>query len=121
MNYIEQLDKAIGAHGMWKSRLRMAIDSGSSDFTPAIVKTDNNCEFGKWLHNEISPELKKTPIYGTVVKMHAEFHSEAGRILEMAVNGKKAEAENEIKPSSKFATLSSSLTATMMEWKKTLQ
>ena len=121
MNLKEQIDKAIGAHGMWKARLKMAIDSGKSEFNPAIVKTDNNCDFGKWLYNDISPELKKSPIYDTVIKIHAEFHAEAGQVLQLALSGQKEEAEKGMGTGSKFSEISASLTRTMMEWKKGLQ
>jgi len=121
MNFQEQLDKAIGAHGLWKARLRTAIDTGKSDFNPHTVKTDNNCDFGKWLYNDISPELKTSPTYKVVLQYHAEFHKEAGRILQLALEGNKEDAEKGIKAASTFATISSSLTATMMEWKKSLK
>ena len=113
----EQIDNAIGAHGMWKARLRSAIDTGKSDFKTEIVRTDNNCDFGKWLHGAIAPELKNSPAYPSIVKAHAEFHQEAGRILQLAVSGKKAEAEKELAPGSKFSNLSSQLTSAMMAWK----
>lgn len=121
MDYKEQITKAVGAHSMWKVKLKMAIETGKSDFNSITVKTDNNCDFGKWLHNDISPELKKSPIYNTVLKHHVEFHLEAGRILELALAGKKEEAQNGMKSSSKFTQISASLTATMMEWKHSLK
>ena len=37
-NLSEEIDKAIGAHGMWKNRLNHAIQAGSSDYTVAGVK-----------------------------------------------------------------------------------
>ena len=117
MELKEQINKAIGAHGAWKARLRAAIDTGSSDFKPEIVQTDNQCEFGKWLHNEGNAEIRKMPVYKTVVQYHAEFHKEAARVLTLAVSGKKDEAEEAMKAGSKFAIVSSSLTSTMMEWR----
>ena len=117
----EQIDKAIGAHGMWKARLRQAIDTGKSEFKPEVVRTDHACDFGKWLFGDISPELKQSIQYPTVVKYHAEFHAEAGRVLQLAVAGKKADAEAALSASSKFASISAALTSTMMEWKRAVQ
>ena len=53
---IEQIDKAIGAHGAWTVKLRQNID-GTLALVPAEVGVDNRCEFGKWLHS-----LAGTPI-----------------------------------------------------------
>jgi len=114
----EQIDKAIGAHGMWKARIRQAMETGKSEFNPAVVKADNNCDFGKWLYGDIAPELKKSPLYKTILQYHAEFHVEASRVLQLALSGKKDEAEKGIVSSSKYAAISASLTASMMEWKR---
>ena len=120
MSMIEEIDKAIGAHGKWKGRLRTAIDTKSSDFKPEIVKTDNNCDFGKWLYGPtISSEIKNTQMYREIVKNHALFHGEAGRILQLALQGNIEEAEKGLSVGSTFSSLSSNLTKLMMDWKKT--
>ena len=54
MSVHDEIDKAISAHGMWKQKLRNAIDTGECESTPAKVKMDNNCAFGKWLYERIS-------------------------------------------------------------------
>lgn len=118
MTDVEQIDKAIGAHGLWKARLRQAIDTGSSDFDPSMIKLDNKCDFGKWLYGDISPELKKTSTYEIVLEYHQDFHTEAARVLELAVTGKMVEARKAMAADSKFAAVSAALTTAMMEWKK---
>jgi hypothetical protein len=47
MNLQEQIKSATGAHGLWKARLKSAIDSGSSQFSPSIVRLEDQCEFGE--------------------------------------------------------------------------
>ena len=37
----DEITKAIGAHGVWKMRLRSAIDSGKADADPVEVGKDN--------------------------------------------------------------------------------
>ena len=118
MSMKEQLDKGIAAHGMWKARLRTAIDTGKSDFTVEKVKVDNGCDFGKWLY-ALGPTEKGSPNFAKVKDMHAQFHTEAARILALALAGNKAEAEKGIAMGSKFADLSSKVTGAMMEWKRT--
>ncbi|MBP9864648.1 CZB domain-containing protein [Patescibacteria group bacterium] len=116
----EQIDKAIGRHGMWKSELRTAIDTGQSTFDPKVVRMDNQCEFGKWLLQDIDHDMKKSETYKTIVGYHADFHKEAARILEMALNGDRVQAEEEMNLGSKFSAMSAALTTSMVEWKKML-
>lgn len=120
MRVKEEIDLAIGAHGSWKQKLRIAIDTGICESTPEKVRCDNNCSFGKWLHERIDPSVKVSQYYKDAVVLHAEFHREAGDILEMALNGQKEEALELIKLGSYFSKKSSALTKTLQDWKSTL-
>ena len=120
MSTHDEIHKAIGAHGQWKQKLRTAIVTGESESTPAKVKLDNNCSFGKWLHQRVDPTVRSAPIYAKVVDLHAQFHREAGAILELAVNGRPDEANDRMKLGSKFSGVSSQLISTMKEWQATL-
>ena len=120
MSVKEELDMAIGAHGAWKQKLRTAIDAGECESTPEKVKKDNNCAFGKWLHERIDPSVKSSSYYKEAVVLHADFHKEAVSILGMALNGKKEEASNKLNIGSDFSKASANLTKKLNEWKKTL-
>ena len=50
MSLKDEISAAIGAHGSWKTRIRTAIESGTSEFSPLNVAADNKCAFGKWLY-----------------------------------------------------------------------
>lgn len=113
----EEIGKAISAHGQWKQKLRSAIDSGSSDIAPEQVKQDCNCAFGKWLYGNMPEERKSSPYYKDVREMHARFHSEAGTIMGLAINGKKDDANDRMKMGSEFSKLSSQLTKKLQEWR----
>lgn len=117
MNISDALDKAIAAHAKWKYRLMDAIDSGKSPWRVGDVRTDHACEFGKWLiglllSERLSDHAKK------VRTLHAEFHGLAADVLEMALAGRKEEARAAMAFGSRFASVSSDLTATIMEWKE---
>jgi len=45
----EQIQSAIGAHGLWKGRLKDAIQWKTGDLSVAVVRDDRACGFGKWL------------------------------------------------------------------------
>jgi methyl-accepting chemotaxis protein len=105
----EVLDHAIAAHAKWKYRLREAIDTGTSQWRAQDVRTDNACEFGKWLiEMPVSQRLSKH--YKTVRDLHAQFHKVAADVLELALAGLKDEANAAIAIGSRFAAVSSKLT-----------
>lgn len=120
MSEIEEIDKAIGVHGAWKTRLKTAINAGQVEFDIARARVDYNCDFGKWLNN-LSPKMKSSELYLEIKKLHADFHIEVANILTLITKGQKAEAEKAMGVLSDFATISASLTMKMMAWKKTFK
>jgi hypothetical protein len=117
MSLQEEIIKAIGAHGMWKSRLMTAIDSSKSTFTVESVGKDDVCDFGKWLHG-LSASDKSSPHYAAVLALHAEFHRATSAVLRLAIEGKKEAATAAMGPNSEYATATSKLTQAMMIWKQ---
>lgn len=115
----EEIDSAIGAHGMWKSRLKIAIDTGKSEVPVEVIRQDNQCIFGKWLYgSSLTAVDKSSTHYKTVKDLHAAFHKTAAQVAELALAGKKAEAEKLMGLGGEYSTVSSKLTQAMLEWKK---
>jgi len=117
---IEKIDAAIAAHSAWKGRLRLAIDTGKSEFDPIKAVKDNECDFGKWLYSLTGAETNDEHFI-KVKQNHAEFHRVAGRVLKLALEGKKEEAEKEIKLDSEFSSASSKCIMALTDWKKSLK
>lgn len=112
---IDAINKAVGAHGAWKLKLRTAITHGRSEVTPEIVRQDNQCEFGKWLYGpEVSAELRAGVPYGVVKRLHAEFHKCAADVLQKAVNGHPGAADL---LEGEFSERSKTLVAALSKWK----
>jgi hypothetical protein len=116
---LNEIDLAISAHGMWKQRIKSAIETGQSEFNANKVCLDNLCDFGKWLHT-LDANIKSTESWKTIQINHAEFHKVAGHILDLALNGKKDEATKGIALGSEYAAVSGKLTMAMMKWKREL-
>jgi hypothetical protein len=117
MNFRTQINKAIGAHSLWKDRLRTAVESGKSNLTAEQVAKDDECDLGKWLAGASIPEaLKKTGDFDACRELHAEFHKAAAHVLRLATSGNKAAALMALGSESRFANLSSTLTLRMMQW-----
>jgi hypothetical protein len=91
---IDEIKKAIGAHGTWKLKLRTAISLGRSDAEPTQVQCDNLCDFGKWLYGPTIDEVTRAGMpYQVVKRLHAEFHECAAKVLKLALDGQKDAAE----------------------------
>ena len=118
---VDAIQKAIAAHSSWKARLKSAVASGKFDVTPADIKVDNRCEFGKWLYSsEFSAAEKQTQNYRRAVDLHAKFHQEAARVVEWATSGHKDEAEMAMGLEGGYTKASSALTKALVEWRLTL-
>lgn len=90
MSLQDEITKAVGAHGVWKMRLRTAIDTGKADANAADVAKDNACAFGQWLYGPAIPAAARTnDDYITVRKLHAEFHQCAAKVIECVCHGHK--------------------------------
>ena len=113
----DEITKAIGAHGMWKMRLKRILETGVAEIDPVKAASDNQCEFGKWLHGQTLPaDVKSSAQYKTIKILHANFHQCAGKITRLALSGEKDEANRAM--STEFDDVSRSLVAEMMQWKK---
>lgn len=116
---INEIEKAIGAHGMWKTRLKTAIDSGQIDTPVETIKKDNQCAFGKWLYGStLTASDKTSEHYRQILDLHAEFHRIAGQVVELALQGKRKEAEQMMSLNGAYSSISAKLTKAMIDWKK---
>src|SRR5208282_2704036 len=103
LNIHQQIVKAIGAHGMWKTRLQKAIEQAVSDVSVTVVRQDNQCEFGKWLYGpDLSDDTKRSPHYEQCRRLHRDFHLAASKVLTLALANKKGEATHAMGPASEF-------------------
>jgi len=113
---LEEIKKAMGAHGAWKLRLRTAISVGRSDANPSQVKCDNLCEFGKWLYGQsIDGETKRGMPYQVIRRLHAEFHACASSVLELAIAGRKDQAITLLE--GEYTERSDKLVRAMTKWR----
>jgi hypothetical protein len=122
MTLKEQLTAGIAAHGLWKGKLRAAIDSGVSDLHSAVIRDDHHCNFGKWLHGAyIEPKDKATKSYATCADLHRRFHLAAADIVALVEAGNKQKASEGLNGNGQFNSISSELTGAMMSWKSSLK
>ena len=121
MSVCDQIESAVIAHIDWKARLRNAIKTGKSEYTPEDVSVDNKCEFGIWLHKELDKSVRNSSHYHDVVQLHAAFHKHAALILAQALQGESEKAQKRLEPMSEFTDISSKLISSMRHWKESIK
>ena len=103
--------------GSMPKELRQNID-GTLALVPAEVGVDNRCEFGKWLYSLAGTPVANGPYYKEILELHKAFHKVAATVVTKVQAGDKAGAEASIGFKGDYTAASSTLTAKMMEWKK---
>lgn len=121
MTLDEQLTAAIGAHGLWKGKLRTAVDSGTYELRADVIRDDRRCNFGKWLHGtSLDSPTRASTHYHTCVELHRNFHEAAANVVSLVEAGDKSNASRALGADGQFARISGDLTAAMMAWKGSL-
>lgn len=114
--YMEEIRAAIGAHGAWKMKLKAAIATGKTDLQPGVVKCDDQCALGKWLHgSSIDPQTRLGMPYKVNKRVHAEFHECAGRVVDLILSGKREDATNLLE--GEFTERSEKVVRALSKWR----
>lgn len=116
LDFHDQLNAALVAHGEWKFRLAKGIDSGCKGLEPEKIRVDNQCVFGKWLYSEKTEPYRKSSHYETIRRLHAEFHQEAASVVSLCHRGKIAEAKQALE--GVYTERSSRLAEAIRAWLK---
>ncbi|WP_156906176.1 CZB domain-containing protein [Novosphingobium acidiphilum] len=113
---IDEVNSAIGAHGMWKMRLRTAIMSGQCEITAAHACRDDKCAFGTWIYGpSLDAQVRAGVPYQVIKRLHAEFHQTAGGVLAQVERGNMADAKATM--DGEFADRSEKLVRALTKWK----
>ena len=113
---VQEINSAIGAHGAWKLKLRVAISTGSSEVAPEKVCKDDRCPFGRWIYGPtIDSTTRAGKPYQVVRRLHAEFHQSAADVLRLALDSRKKEADAMFQGA--FAERSDKLVRALAKWK----
>ena len=111
------LRNAIAAHSAWTTRLRAAIAGGNLEMPVSTIRSDNQCQFGKWIYGpEHSPAERQSGNYRTAKQLHAQFHEEASKVAQLAAGGHQPEAERAMDSSSEYTRVSSALMNVLNKW-----
>jgi predicted nucleic acid-binding Zn-ribbon protein len=113
---------AIGAHALWKARLRKAIRTGRLERGTTIeaVARDDGCPFGQWLHGgeaaRLDPDRAKT-----ITTQHARFHTEAAEVLRAATAGHGDRARQLMSDRDRYGGVAGDLTDALLDWVRVVE
>jgi methyl-accepting chemotaxis protein len=108
----EVMSAALRAHEAWNARLRKAIRTGESSMSLEQACADDQCTFGKWLHAPSGFREGQPEHWQTLHDLHERFHKLACGVLEHAVNGRRADAEQALQ-APEFARVQAELSAAL--------
>ena len=116
----DQVIKAIGAHGLWKARLKSSVDAGCIEMDAATIEKDNLCEFGKWLYSDGLKGITTDPNYQKIKSLHADFHKVVAKVLRFIEQGNNAAATEMMSMQGEYTLASQKLVEALMDWSKKL-
>jgi len=116
----QDIEKGLNSHVLWKQRLLDAVIIGKSEFKVEQVQVDNGCEFGKWLYG-LSKQDQNSTDFQSVKDLHADFHKSAAKILNLALSGKRMEAQNHLDYKSEYSRLTGKLVLALNNWKNSIK
>lgn len=117
MSVHDAIYKVISTRGVCSQKLRRFFCFTGIKPLADKARVDNDCSFGKWLHERMeSSKEKESSYYLEIVQLHAEFNAASGEILNLALLGEKDKACKLMGLSDEFAQKSCYLKKKMKAW-----
>ena len=83
------IDAAVNAHERWKARLMDYLEGRTTvGLDPAVVRRDDHCALGRWLHGVGGELLGDQPAYALLMARHQYFHEQAVVCLAVHCHGR---------------------------------
>ncbi len=98
---------------MWITRLREHV-YGSLCLDPKAVGRDDACALAHWF-KEAEPNMRHLPEYWRCLALHARWHHCAARVVELASQGRRLDAELALAPGGQLRCLSAELVKTFAQ------
>jgi len=114
-------DEAIKAHAAWKMKLVGYINNPDKSLNLTDVSSDHKCDLGMWLHSSEGNNYAMYPEFGILKQAHADFHKEAGSIIQRADKGEKMVDEVILGSKSNYAKASTDVVTNCMILKRKVQ
>lgn len=100
--------EALRFHREWKVRFLSAI-ANREQIDLNDIESDDNCQFGRWLHGEGRDKFGRLSSYNTCIAAHATFHQDARRVAERVNAGDYVAAKEMLSAASAYQRVSEEL------------
>ncbi|MGZ8402974.1 MAG: hypothetical protein ACXWVR_06800 [Rhodoplanes sp.] len=97
-------------HAMWITRVREHV-YGSLRLDSAAVGRTDSCALAGWFRAS-EPQLSHLPDYWRCLALHTRWHDCAARVVDLASQGRRLEAELAMAPGGQLRCLSAELVST---------
>jgi aerotaxis receptor len=98
-------DQAFAVHQEWRVMLRNAVQRKLS-VNADEMRRDDCCKLGKWLHGPGGKRWGHEPVFTQLVKVHRDFHKEAGKVADTIMKRQYEQADKQMEPGTPFAEAS---------------
>jgi Chemoreceptor zinc-binding domain len=108
---------AMTTHVCCKACLNQAMETGVCNPPSAVIRDNQMCEFGKWLHSsELSADILSSEHYVNILKIHTDFHTAAAEVMEMVEIGETEQAKKMILDDGHYTIHANKLRNEFLSW-----
>jgi hypothetical protein len=113
-------EEAAAAHARWRTTFSEAIRNGGEGLEVEVIRLDNLCPLGRWLNGDGERAVGNVVGHRMLANVHAEFHTEAARVLALAQRGRVHEAQRAMDADQPYGTWSTTLVAALSQYASAL-
>jgi len=110
-------EKAVQIHANWRHKFCVAIESKEM-LDIERISADDCCTLGKWLYGEAKAKYSQHDAYKVIVRKHASFHKEAGKIAQLVNSKEFSKAESMLSGGSDYSISSSLVEGAIISFSK---
>lgn len=113
---VSTFEEAVVAHATWRTNFVDEIRADGIGLDAEVIRLDNVCPLGQWLNGRGEQAVGNSVAHKMLCNVHAEFHSEAARVLLLAQHGRVKEALHAMEADQPYGTWSATLVAALSHY-----
>ncbi len=115
-SHVRTFEEAVVAHATWRTTFSEVIRDGGEGLDVEVVRLDNLCPLGQWLNGRGEEAVGHPVAHRMLCSVHAEFHTEAARVLSLAQRGRTKEALHAMEADQPYGSWSTTLVAALNQY-----
>lgn len=114
--FVSTFEEAVVSHAIWRANFVDLVRNGGGGLDVEVVGRENVCPLGRWLTGEGQEAVGNPVAHRMLCNVHAEFHTEAARVLSLAQSGRIKEALHVMESDQPYGTWSTTLVAALSQY-----